>query len=90
MSKILKTPVGLNYPTVSSEEFVVVDDANEAHEQSSPRHSIASNTSSNVSYPPSPRERRTTAPAAASVPILPLHAPNAEDHGGSSSYESQS
>ncbi|GFS53774.1 hypothetical protein TNIN_380643 [Trichonephila inaurata madagascariensis] len=62
----------------------------EAHEQSSPRHSIASNTSSNVSYPPSPRERRTTAPAAASVPILPLHAPNAEDHGGSSSYESQS
>ncbi|XP_035205943.1 serine/threonine-protein kinase MRCK alpha-like [Stegodyphus dumicola] len=62
----------------------------EQHEQSSPRHSIASNTSSNVSYPPSPRERRTTAPAATSVPLLPLHAPNADDHGGSSSYESQS
>ncbi|XP_054720162.1 serine/threonine-protein kinase MRCK alpha-like [Uloborus diversus] len=61
----------------------------EQHEQSSPRHSIASNTSSNVSYPPSPRERRTTAPAATSVPLLPLHAPN-DDHGGSSSYESQS
>ncbi|XP_015923489.1 serine/threonine-protein kinase Genghis Khan isoform X7 [Parasteatoda tepidariorum] len=61
----------------------------ESHDQS-PRHSIASNTSSNVSYPPSPRERRTTAPAATSVPLLPLHAPGNEDHGGSSSYESQS
>ncbi|CAL1272600.1 unnamed protein product [Larinioides sclopetarius] len=61
----------------------------EAHEQSSPRHSIASNTSSNVSYPPSPRERRTTAPNAAIVPLLPIHAPT-DDHGGSSSYESQS
>ncbi|KAG8194299.1 hypothetical protein JTE90_004528 [Oedothorax gibbosus] len=61
----------------------------EPHDQSSPRHSIASNTSSNVSYPPSPRERRTTAPAASSVPTLPLPNPT-DDHGGSSSYESQS
>ncbi|GFX55164.1 hypothetical protein TNCV_1156251 [Trichonephila clavipes] len=27
MNKILKTPVGLDCPTVSSEEFVAVDDA---------------------------------------------------------------